>query len=124
MNWVFDENSPIYRQIAQMIKNEILNGTLAPGSKIMSTNEYATFYNVNPATVQKAFRELVETGILYKQRGIGMFVAEDAHERMSFEFRTRFFTEVLDPIVDQARQAGIPLEAVIRYLRSKEDESP
>lgn len=120
MTVTFDEHSPIYRQIADQIKAEIFNGSLAPGSKVMSTNEYATFYNINPATAQKAFRELVDEGILFKQRGIGMFVAEDAHDRLADEYRSRFFTDVLDPMVARARQAGISISDVIRYLRSKE----
>lgn len=117
---MFEDGTPIYRQIADQIKAEILNGTLQPGGKIMSTNQYAAFYQINPATAQKAFRELVDEGILYKQRGVGMFVAEGARDRLVGDFRERFFTEVLRPLVADARQAGISLAEIIEYLRAQE----
>jgi DNA-binding transcriptional regulator YhcF (GntR family) len=117
---MFDDGTPIYRQIADQIKAEIMNGSLEPGGKVMSTNQYAAFYQINPATAQKAFRELVDEGILYKQRGVGMFVAEDARERLAADFRERFFERVLAPLVREARQAGIPLNDIIDYLKDQE----
>jgi GntR family transcriptional regulator len=117
---MFDDGTPIYRQIADQIKAEILNGSLEPGGKVMSTNQYASFFQINPATAQKAFRELVDEGVLYKQRGVGMFVAEDAREKLAGEFRARFFDDVLKPLVHEARQAGIPLSDIIDYLKAQE----
>ncbi len=117
---MFDDGTPIYRQIADQIKAEIMNGSLEPGGKVMSTNQYAAFYQINPATAQKAFRELVDEGVLYKQRGVGMFVADDARERLAADFRERFFENVLAPLVREARQAGIPLTDIIDYLKDQE----
>lgn len=117
---MFDDGTPIYRQIADQIKAEILNGTLQPGGKIMSTNQYAAFYQINPATAQKAFRELVDEGVLYKQRGVGMYVAEDARDKLVGDFRARFFEDVLKPLIAEARQAGISLPEIIDYLRAQE----
>ncbi|MCH7230050.1 GntR family transcriptional regulator [Glycomyces sp. L485] len=117
---MFDDGAPIYRQIADQIKAEILNGSLEPGGKIMSTNQYAAFYQINPATAQKAFRELVDEGVLYKQRGVGMFVADDAREKLAGDFRARFFDDVLKPLVREARQAGIGLSDIIDYLQAQE----
>ena len=114
---MFDDGAPIYRQIADQIKAEIMNGSLEPGGKVMSTNQYAAFYQINPATAQKAFRELVDEGVLYKQRGVGMFVADDARDRLAADFRERFFERVLAPLVREARQAGIPLTDIIDYLK-------
>jgi GntR family transcriptional regulator len=120
---MFDDGTPIYRQIADQIKAEIMNGSLEPGGKVMSTNQYAAFYQINPATAQKAFRELVDEGVLYKQRGVGMFVAEDARERLAADFRERFFERVLAPLVQEARQAGIPLTDIIDYLEASHGEA-
>jgi DNA-binding transcriptional regulator YhcF (GntR family) len=120
---MFDDGTPIYRQIADQIKAEIMNGSLEPGGKVMSTNQYAAFYQINPATAQKAFRELVDEGILYKQRGVGMFVADDARERLAADFRERFFERVLAPLVREARQAGIPLNDIIDYLKASHGDA-
>ncbi|WP_100444877.1 GntR family transcriptional regulator [Glycomyces xiaoerkulensis] len=117
---MFDEGTPIYRQIADQIKAEILNGSLEPGGKVMSTNQYAAFYRINPATAQKAFRDLVDEGVLYKQRGLGMYVADDARERLAADFRERFFDEVLRPLIHEARQVGISVPDIIRYLEAQE----
>ncbi|MDV6011602.1 GntR family transcriptional regulator [Haloechinothrix sp. LS1_15] len=110
---MFDDQSPIYRQIAERIKAEVLNGALKGGEQVMSTNQYAAFYRINPATAAKAFQQLVDEGVLYKQRGIGMFVSESARDKLVAEHRERFFTEVVDPMVAEARAIGVPLRSVI-----------
>lgn len=117
---MFDDSTPIYRQIADQIKGEIMSGSLKPGTKIMSTNEYAAFYQINPATAQKAFQSLVADGVLYKQRGIGMFVADDARAQLSAKFREQFFSDVLRPLIRRARQAGISVNDIIDYLKVQE----
>ncbi|WP_025274849.1 GntR family transcriptional regulator [Haloglycomyces albus] len=120
---MFDDGTPIYRQIADQIKSDIMNGTLPPGGKIMSTNEYASFFRINPATAQKAFKDLVDEGVLYKQRGIGMFVADDARDRLSSDYREQFFQEVLEPLLERAQAAGISIEDIIHYLRDQAEVS-
>jgi hypothetical protein len=72
---VFDDRSPIYRQIADQVKADVVNGTLDGDEQVMSTNQYAAYYRINPATVAKAFQQLVDERVLYKKRGIGMFVS-------------------------------------------------
>ena len=74
---VFDDRSPIYLQIAEQIKNDIVTGALAEDEQVMSTNQYAAFYRINPATAAKGFAQLVDDGVLYKKRGIGMFVSAE-----------------------------------------------
>lgn len=121
---MFDERSPIYRQIAEQIKGDILNGTLAVDAQVMSTNQYAAFYRINPATAAKAFQRLVDEGVLYKRRGLGMFVSAEAPERLRQQHRDRFFDHVVQPMVVEARTIGIPLSEVIMRLErlSKEEE--
>ena len=122
---MFDERRPIYRQIAEQIKADILSGALAADEQVMSTNQYAAFYRINPATAAKAFQELMDEGLLYKKRGIGMFVAPDARERLRAEHRERFFSDVVDPMVAEARAIGIPVRKIIERLEklaSEEDQ--
>jgi GntR family transcriptional regulator len=118
---VFDDGSPIYRQIADQIRDDIVTGALGPGDQVMSTNQYAAFHRINPATAAKAFQRLVDDGLLYKKRGIGMFVAEGAPERLRAERRDRFFDVVLAPVLAEAERLGIPLDEVAEAVRTGGD---
>lgn len=114
---MFDDRSPIYQQIAERIKGDILRGTLRPDEQVMSTNQYAAYYRINPATAAKGFHQLIEEGLLYKRRGIGMFVSPDAPEKLRAERRERFFAEVFDPMVAEAAAIGIPLGDIVARLQ-------
>lgn len=106
----------VTRQIAEQIKNDIVTGALAEGEQVMSTNQYASFYRINPATAAKGFAQLVEEGVLYKKRGIGMFVSPDAREVLRAGRRKSFFVDVVDPMVREAQAIGVPLEDVITRI--------
>ena len=113
---MFDDRSPIYQQIANGIKDDVLSGTLKEDEQVMSTNQYAAFYRINPATAAKGFAQLVEEGVLYKKRGIGMFVSPDAREKLRRERRERFFTEIVDPMLAEARMLGVDVDEIVAYL--------
>lgn len=119
---MFDDRSPIYRQIAERIRSEVLQGSLAEDEQVMSTTQYATHFRINPATAAKAFAELVDQGVLYKRRGVGMFVAPGARERLREQHRARFFDEVVDPMTDEACAIGIDLDAVVERIRRRAAE--
>ena len=119
---MFDDHSPIYRQIADAITRDILNGALDEEEQVMSTNQYAAFYRINPATAAKAFQHLVDDGVLYKKRGIGMFVSTGARERLRKEHRERFVSDSLKPLMDEARACGMPLSDVIALLQELAQE--
>ncbi|RAY15957.1 GntR family transcriptional regulator [Actinomadura craniellae] len=113
---MFDDRSPIYRQIADRIKTEVLAGTLQGDEQVMSTNQYAAYYRINPATAAKAFQQLVDEGVLYKRRGIGMFVSPQARDSLRAERRESFFSDVVDPMVTEARAIGIPITDVVERI--------
>ena len=113
---MFDGPEPIYVQIAQMIRAQVLAGELAEEAQVMSTTQFATTFRINPATAAKAFAGLVDEGVLYKRRGLGMFVAPGARERLLEEHRKRYFDEVLGPALAQAELLGIPTEDVVAYV--------
>lgn len=121
---MFDDRGPIYLQIAERIKDDILSGALQEGEQVMSTNQYATFYRINPATAAKGFRQLVEEGILHKRRGLGMFVSEHARDRLRAQRRERFFADLVEPMVAQARLLGIPLAEVVRRIQPAAPAAP
>ncbi|HEY0001171.1 MAG TPA: GntR family transcriptional regulator [Actinoplanes sp.] len=113
---MFDDRSPIYLQIADGIKNDVLSGALKEDEQVMSTNQYATFYRINPATAAKGFAQLVEEGVLYKKRGIGMFISPDARQRLRAARRERFFADVVDPMLAEAGRIGIGVDEIISHL--------
>jgi GntR family transcriptional regulator len=116
---MFDDRSPIYLQIADGIKDDVLSGALKEDEQVMSTNQYAAFYRINPATAAKGFAQLVEEGVLYKKRGIGMFVSRDARTRLRTERRARFFADVVDPMLAEAKVLGIGVEEIVKHLEEK-----
>ncbi|NNH73205.1 GntR family transcriptional regulator [Nocardia uniformis] len=113
---MFDNRSPIYQQIAEQIRTDVLHGSLAEDEQIMSTNQYAQLFRINPATAAKAFQELVTEGVIYKRRGVGMFVAPGAREALARQRRERFFAEVVDSMVAEAKALGVPLGDVVAHI--------
>ena len=116
---VFDDRSPIYRQIAEQIKDDVARGVLGDDDQVMSTTQYAANFRINPATAQKAFQELLDEGVIYKRRGVGMFVRRGARDALLAERRQRFFEDVVDPVVDQAALLGIPIDEVINRMEGR-----
>jgi GntR family transcriptional regulator len=114
---VFDDRSPIYRQIADQVKAEVVSGALAGDEQVMSTNQYAAYYRINPATVAKAFQQLVDEQVLYKKRGIGMFVSPTARDALRAQRRETFFSDVVDPMVAEAKAVGIPIDEVVARIK-------
>ncbi|MCR2803480.1 GntR family transcriptional regulator [Paenibacillus sp. SCIV0701] len=119
---VFDERSPIYQQIADQIKNDIVSGELKEEQQVMSTNQYAAFYRINPATAAKGFQLLTEEGILYKKRGIGMFVSMEARDKLLQARRERFFEEVVEPMVEEADRIGVPLADIMKHIEKRKGQ--
>jgi DNA-binding transcriptional regulator YhcF (GntR family) len=116
---MFDDATPIYRQIADQIRDDVVAGRLLEGDRVMSTNEYAVFHRINPATASKAFQQLVEEGVLEKRRGLGMFVTAGARERLLTDRRARFEREVVDPMVAEASLLAIPVGEVVAMVRAR-----
>ncbi|MDP9806108.1 DNA-binding transcriptional regulator YhcF (GntR family) [Trueperella bonasi] len=102
----FDSKTPIYMQIDRDIRKRILAGELAAGDQLMSTTQYATTYRINPATANKAFNQLAADGIIYKQRGIGMFVTDDAAAILRGEGRESYESDRLAPVIREGLALG------------------
>ena len=102
-----DDGRPIFLQIAELIENSIIDGDLAEGSQVPSTNELAAFHRINPATAAKGVNQLVTDGVLHKRRGIGMFVTEGSRQRLRERRRARFAEQFIGPLLMEARKLGI-----------------
>lgn len=100
-------DKPIFQQIADHISSEILAGTYAEEAQVPSINEFAAFYRINPATANKGINILVNQGILYKKRGIGMFVAAGAREILLDAGRKEFVAQYISPLVAEAKALGM-----------------
>lgn len=121
---MFEGREPIYVQIAEQIRAQVVDGTLQEEEQVMSTTQYATTYRINPATAAKAFAELVDEGVLYKRRGVGMFVASGARERLREGRRARFFTETLQPVLREAAVLGISPDELVARIREGSGRPP
>lgn len=104
MSNLLNEKKPIYEQIRDWLADQIIDETLVEDDKVPSTNEIVTFFKVNHITVSKGVTELVEEGVLYKKRGVGMFVAEGARSKLLETRRNGFVEEYLKPMLEEARK--------------------
>jgi GntR family transcriptional regulator len=114
-----DDSRPIFLQITEAIENDILAGTLPEESQVPSTNEFAAFYRINPATAGKGVNLLVDEGILYKKRGIGMFVATGAHDQLAKKRRNQFEAEYIKPLVAEAAKLGLTQAQLVTMIQKE-----
>jgi DNA-binding transcriptional regulator YhcF (GntR family) len=119
---LMDDDRPIFVQIAELIENSIIDGTLAEESQVPSTNELAAFHRINPATAAKGINRLVDDGILYKRRGIGMFVATGARETLRERRRLDFSAQYVRPLIEEARKLGIGTEELKKLIETWEGQ--
>lgn len=116
---MFDDGSPIFHQLADQICSDVLSGAHAEGDKVPSINELAVFYRINPATANRAVAQLVDKGVLVKQRGIGMFVAEGARRLIAAERRSQLVDKHVAPLVAEATALGMDTESLIQLIREE-----
>ena len=113
-----DDDRPIFLQIAELIENSIIDGSLMEEAQVPSTNELAAFHRINPATAAKGVNQLVSEGTLYKRRGIGMFVAAGARARLRERRRERFTEQYVQPLLAEARKLGIDHDELMKMIDS------
>ncbi len=102
-----DEGTPLFAQVAERLAAEIADGGLAEGERVPSTNELAAYYRINPATAAKGINLLADDGLLEKRRGIGMFVAAGARQRLLAQRREQFVERYVRPLLTEATRLGI-----------------
>lgn len=119
MNITLDGDKPIFQQIKEQIEDAIIDGYLMAEERIPSINEFAKQYQINPATANKGVNELVDRGIIYKKRGVGMFVSPDAKAILIEERRQTFESSYLNPLISEAARLGITLEELIEMIGRK-----
>ena len=107
MNEILNQEKSIYIQISEMIENDILRDVLLEDERVPSTNDLAKLYAINPSTAAKGINILVDAGILYKKRGIGIFVSDGAKEVIRTKRKAQFYENYVSEIVNEAKTLGI-----------------
>lgn len=100
------DSEPLFIQVARFVEDLIVDGTLLPGQQAPSQNQLAQFHEINPATARKGLTLLVDAGVLEKRRGLGMFVADGARERILAQRRDAFAGQFVAPLIDEALHLG------------------
>lgn len=117
MNEILTQEKSIYLQISEMIENDILRDIIQEEERVPSTNELAKLYTINPATAAKGINILVDSGVLYKKRGIGMFVATGAKEQIRMRRKEQFYDNYVKTLIAEAKSLGITKEELIAMIQ-------
>lgn len=110
----YEQNAPIYLQIIQKIKADIISGKLKGGEKMPSVREFSETFKVNPNTVQRVLIELEREGITYSQRGIGTFVTEGAD--LISKLKTTQAEGYTQRFADEMFELGLTKNEIYEYL--------
>lgn len=116
MSWKFDEKSPIYVQIAQHIKMQIISQEIKIDDQLPTVRELAEEAGVNPNTVQRAFSELEREGMVYSQRTSGRFVTEDTD--LIMQKRREVAEAELQSFVNNMQKMGFQIDNIVSVLES------
>ena len=105
----FDGTRPIFLQLAEMLEEGIISGAYPEEGQIPSITEFSAALKINPATALKGIILLVDEGLVYKKRGVGMFVATGARDALLQKRRESFYTERVRPVAREASSLGLTL---------------
>ena len=112
----FHDKSPIYRQLAERLREMILEGVYQNGDALPSVRQIASEHRINPITVSKAFQILVDDELVEKKRGLGMYVGEGAREQLLEDERRLFLDSELPDFQDRARRLGFSLKDLLQEV--------
>lgn len=113
----FTDERPIFLQLAQQLEEGILSGAYPEEGQVPSITEFSVTYKINPATALKGINLLVDGGLLYKKRGVGMFVAAGAQEKLRGKRREEFYHNYVEKLVREARNLGLTAEQLTEMMR-------
>jgi DNA-binding transcriptional regulator YhcF (GntR family) len=117
----FDSEKPIFIQIAEGIEDAIMTGSFEEKSQIPSITEFSVKYKINPATALKGINILVDEGIVYKKRGVGMFVSIGAKEKLQEKRRRAFYEDYVKSMLVEAQRLGLSKNEIISMLNKGEE---
>jgi len=107
MQPTFSPQKPLFKSIAEWLEDAILSDIYKEGEQVPSITEISVQYNLNPATALKGVNILVDTGLLYKKRGMGMFVSKGAHTKLMERRQEKFYIVYVRPMMQEAKRLKI-----------------
>lgn len=110
------DNKPLFIQIKEKIEDQIVNELLLEGDQVPSTTQLSQFYKINHITVLKGINMLVDSGLIYKKRGVGMFVAEGAKEMLLRTRKSAFAEHYVVPMVQEADKLGLSTDELFQII--------
>jgi GntR family transcriptional regulator len=117
-----DGSKPIYVQISEWIETEIMNGHLESDQKVYSQYQLAEMYTINPATAAKGLNLLVDENILYKKRGLGMFVSQMAKEVIVNKRKSQTLKRLVQELVLEAHRLQISEAELMEMIKAEQSE--
>jgi GntR family transcriptional regulator len=112
----FNSEKPIYMQLAEAMEDDILKGIFEEETQAPSTTEISINFKINPATAGKGINLLVDEGILYKKRGVGMFVNSGAKEKILQKRKDVFYNNFVLSLLDEASKLNISKEEIVYMI--------
>lgn len=116
MNINTNIDKPIFIQIAEQLEDSIFTGVFPEETKIPSTNEISALLNINPHTVLKGMNMLVDEEIIYKKRGVGMFVKEGAVLKIRQKRQSQFYNQYIEALIEEASKLDMTKEEIITLI--------
>ena len=120
MNWLFSNSAPIYTQLIGQIRAGSVSGALAPGERLPSVRDLAMEAGGNPNTMQRAFAQLEQEGLLYTQRTSGRFVTED-EERIG-QMKQELAKELVKDFLENMEQLGYSRLQAVKLMEKECEE--
>ena len=120
MNILFDNNIPIYIQLVDGLKLDIISGKIKAGERLPSVRELALKIKVNPNTVQKALAELESLGLIYTERTNGKFVTND--EKLIKKLRDEYANNLVSKFISNMNDLGINNDEIVYYINKLRGE--
>ncbi|HPJ76047.1 MAG TPA: GntR family transcriptional regulator [Clostridia bacterium] len=116
MNIDFESDKPIFVQIAEWLEDAILSNAFEEESQIPSITEISVMCKINPATALKGINMLVDNEIVYKKRGLGMFVKEGAVKKLMKERKNKFYESYIAVLLDEAKKLNLNKEDIMEMI--------
>lgn len=120
MDFQWNDDQPIYRQLRDRVVDMILDGTLAEGDSLPSVRNVAAEHQLNPLTVLKGYQELVDEGLVEKRRGLGMFVRQGATGKLMTDERAKFLKDEWPKVADTIQRLGLTVDELLKTLAKKD----
>ena len=123
MNLDFENERPIFLQIAQELEDAVFTGAFPEETQIPSTTDISVNYKINPATVLKGVNILVDEGVAYKKRGVGVFVSKGAVKKITQKRQKDFSVDYVEKLIEEAKKLGLSKKELIELIEGgMEDE--